>query len=167
MRTAEEIARAAAEEGVTRGESEPGAIRTISVGTYVVSNYALSGELDHLRKEVAKLVLAAIEEYARQAPLPGLLSDERLAEMREADRACASDDLSKYPLVGDRRELLAEVDFLRRIMADDVPSAASRIAHEKAREVERLKAVLKEIASGEHFHNDMEKMAREALEEKP
>lgn len=135
MRTAEEIARDAAEKAVTL-QSGGGIVGVrVCVGQWVACVHHVASKARDdaacAAALLAPLFLAAVEEYARQGPVPSDLSDERLKEIegwqKEIRETTPNNQWAPSWLAV--RDLLAEVLFLRRLLADEAGAASVREAY--------------------------------------
>lgn len=147
VKTIEEVAREAAERLITVEKYEPedgtywvciGRCPTQSGDAHLYHN-PIDAEHDCrlYRENSVPIIAAAIEEYCRQGVTSPGMTDERLKEIE----AWASEALS--PSYECFAELIEEVYFLRRLMADDLDRGVAKELDQARAECARLKESLR------------------------
>lgn len=100
--------------------------------------------LDRCRKDLAAVIRAALDRLLAP-PCPTGITAERLAEIRNAD-----DTNNQLGCVGHRRDLLAELDFVYRLLLDAEDGVAAYRAGVKAGEREGFARGWEQGAKAQH-----------------
>lgn len=169
MKTIEEVAREAAERLVARKKNQYGGEFVLVGDVYAVGLKNGPSEVETfstgdgyqqaMTAAIASAIASAIKEYCQQGvPSPGM-TDERLREIEEE-----VDDEEGTPI---EVELLAEVYFLRRLMADDLDRGMAKELAQARAECARLRGALQRIADDDPGHIDHQEEAQKALEARP
>lgn len=134
MKTSCELAKKATGK-LLRAEADEDGDPVLCVGGLWMAVH-VGASLDRVSKRFRQVIVAAIDEALHGCPLPSPVSDERLAEMLACVEARVDPEGGRRFI--DEQALLEDfvthLDFLHRILADDVPVAAVREAHRLGRE---------------------------------
>jgi hypothetical protein len=91
----------------------------VVAGRHVHSDWYTAGQREDLRDAVAAAVLAAVQRALASAPVPGGLSEGRLAEIRDWHARRSIESPALHPKTLQRMaDLLAHVEHLTRALTD-------------------------------------------------